>query len=48
MALPPWADSLAESNPVVFFDIEVTLQSGRIIQLGRIEMLLAADVVPNT
>jgi peptidylprolyl isomerase len=41
--IPPWASELSAANPIVFFDISV---GGK--PVGRIEMTLAKDVVPQT
>ena len=41
--LPPWAKSLNPNNPKTYFDISV---DGT--KIGRIEMVLAKDVVPKT
>ena len=41
--LPPWAKSLNPNNPKTFFDIAVDGE-----KIGRIEMVLAKDVVPKT
>lgn len=46
--IPSWSESISSNNPVVYFDIEVISSNKTITQLGRIEMTLAADVVPIT
>ena len=46
--IPSWGESLSSSNPIVYFDIEVISSNDQRTQLGRIEMSLAADIVPIT
>ena len=43
VSVPKWAGERPPNNPKVFFDIEIGGTS-----VGRIEMTLAADVVPRT
>jgi hypothetical protein len=43
--VPGWASTLKSKNPKVFFDIGV---EGEKEIIGRVEMLLAKEVVPKT
>lgn len=43
ISVPSWAKEISPNNPVVYFDITVDGQP-----LGRVEMTLAADIVPKT
>lgn len=47
-SLPDWSENLSPSNPIVYFDIDIISSNQRVNRIGRIEMCLAADIVPTT